>query len=47
MALSVSILFFFAITVLVSLWGRARYRRDLITSRHARLLLQAFHSARV
>lgn len=44
MALSVSIVFFFAVTVSVSLWVRVQYRRELISQRRTHLLIRAFRS---
>jgi hypothetical protein len=44
MALSVSILFFFVVTMSVSLWVRVQYKRERITLRHTRLLIQAFRA---
>jgi hypothetical protein len=44
MALSVSMLFFFTVTLSVSLWVKVQYRRERISIRHTRLLIQAFRS---
>jgi|GEM_PF-6792763 uncharacterized membrane protein len=45
MALSVSILFFFGVTVSVSFWVKVQHRRERISIRHTRLLIQAFAPA--
>jgi hypothetical protein len=47
MALSVSIVFFIAVAVSVSLWVREQYRLERISKRRTDLLVQAFRSMRV
>jgi hypothetical protein len=42
MALSVSITFFFVVTLSVSLWVRVQYTQALISKRRTHLLIQAF-----
>jgi hypothetical protein len=44
MALSVSILFFFAVTLSVSLRVRVQYKLARVSERRTRLLIQAFRS---
>jgi hypothetical protein len=44
MALSVSILFFFVVTLSVSLRVRIQYKEALISKRQTHLLIQAFRS---
>jgi hypothetical protein len=44
MALSISIVFFVAVTLSVSLWVWVQYRRECISKRRTRLLVRAFRS---
>jgi len=46
MALSVSIVFFIAVAVFVTLWVRVQHRRERISKRRTDLLIQAFRSPR-